>query len=65
MVIIPYKDRLELFSKFCSNCYGVTCKELDLDGNRVNQGLAVYGNKGSTDQHVMSSNCATASTTFL
>ena len=26
-------------------------KELDLDGNKVNQGIAVYGNKGSTDQH--------------
>src|SRR5690606_13783279 len=26
-------------------------KELDLDGQRVNQGIAVYGNKGSTDQH--------------
>lgn len=26
-------------------------KEFDRDGNRVNQGLAVYGNKGSTDQH--------------
>jgi glucose-6-phosphate isomerase len=26
-------------------------KELDLSGAVVNQGLAVYGNKGSTDQH--------------
>ncbi|MEL7313419.1 MAG: glucose-6-phosphate isomerase, partial [Cyanobacteria bacterium J06559_3] len=26
-------------------------KEKDLDGNVVNQGIAVYGNKGSTDQH--------------
>ena len=26
-------------------------KELDLDGNVVHQGIAVYGNKGSTDQH--------------
>ena len=26
-------------------------KETDLDGNVVNQGIAVYGNKGSTDQH--------------
>ena len=25
--------------------------ELDRDANKVNQGLAVYGNKGSTDQH--------------
>jgi glucose-6-phosphate isomerase len=26
-------------------------KELDLSGKVVNQGLSVYGNKGSTDQH--------------
>jgi glucose-6-phosphate isomerase len=26
-------------------------KQLDLDGRRVEQGIAVYGNKGSTDQH--------------
>ncbi|KAI8002267.1 hypothetical protein LOK49_LG08G00279 [Camellia lanceoleosa] len=26
-------------------------KEFDLDGSQVNQGLTVYGNKGSTDQH--------------
>ena len=26
-------------------------KELDLDGKIVHQGIAVYGNKGSTDQH--------------
>ena len=26
-------------------------KESDLDGNTVHQGIAVYGNKGSTDQH--------------
>jgi glucose-6-phosphate isomerase len=26
-------------------------KEKDLEGNAVHQGIAVYGNKGSTDQH--------------
>jgi glucose-6-phosphate isomerase len=26
-------------------------KEFDRDGKQVNQGIAVYGNKGSTDQH--------------
>jgi glucose-6-phosphate isomerase len=26
-------------------------KEKDLEGNTVHQGIAVYGNKGSTDQH--------------
>ena len=26
-------------------------KRLNLNGERVDQGIAVYGNKGSTDQH--------------
>jgi glucose-6-phosphate isomerase len=26
-------------------------KEIDLSGNTVNQGISVFGNKGSTDQH--------------
>ena len=30
---------------------GVARQEFDLDGKTVNQGIAVYGNKGSTDQH--------------
>ncbi len=52
MVILPYKDRLELFSKYLQQLIMESIgKELDLDGNVVNQGLAVYGNKGSTDQH--------------
>lgn len=52
MVILPYKDRLELFSKYLQQLIMESLgKELDLDGKRVNQGIAVYGNKGSTDQH--------------
>lgn len=52
MVIIPYKDRLVLFSKYLQQLVMESLgKESDLDGHRVNQGLAVYGNKGSTDQH--------------
>lgn len=52
MVILPYKDRLELFSKYLQQLVMESIgKELDLDGNVVNQGIAVYGNKGSTDQH--------------
>ncbi len=52
MVILPYKDRLELFSKYLQQLIMESLgKELDLDGNVVNQGIAVYGNKGSTDQH--------------
>ena len=52
MVILPYKDRLLLFSRYLQQLVMESLgKELDLDGNVVNQGIAVYGNKGSTDQH--------------
>lgn len=52
MVILPYKDRLALFSKYLQQLIMESLgKEHDLDGNIVNQGIAVYGNKGSTDQH--------------
>ena len=52
MVILPYKDRLVLFSKYLQQLVMESLgKELDLDGKKVNQGIAVYGNKGSTDQH--------------
>src|SRR5258705_1730504 len=52
MVVLPYKDRLELFSRYLQQLVMESLgKEKDLAGNVVNQGLAVYGNKGSTDQH--------------
>ena len=52
MVILPYKDRLVLFSKYLQQLVMESLgKERDLDGNVVHQGIAVYGNKGSTDQH--------------
>jgi glucose-6-phosphate isomerase len=52
MVILPYKDRLLLFSRYLQQLVMESLgKELDLEGNVVNQGIAVYGNKGSTDQH--------------
>jgi len=52
MVILPYKDRLMLFSKYLQQLVMESLgKEMDLDGHLVNQGIAVYGNKGSTDQH--------------
>ncbi len=52
MVILPYKDRLVLFSKYLQQLVMESLgKKLDLDGNVVEQGIAVYGNKGSTDQH--------------
>jgi glucose-6-phosphate isomerase len=52
MVVLPYKDRLLLFSRYLQQLVMESLgKELDLDGNVVHQGIAVYGNKGSTDQH--------------
>jgi glucose-6-phosphate isomerase len=52
MVILPYKDRLVLFSKYLQQLVMESLgKEKDLAGKIVHQGIAVYGNKGSTDQH--------------
>jgi glucose-6-phosphate isomerase len=52
MVVIPYKDRLELFSRYLQQLVMESLgKEQDLDGKVVHQGLTVFGNKGSTDQH--------------
>jgi glucose-6-phosphate isomerase len=52
MVMLPYKDRLLLFSRYLQQLIMESIgKELDLDGKPVYQGMTVYGNKGSTDQH--------------
>jgi len=52
MVILPYKDRLMLFPKYLQQLVMESLgKEKDLDGKIVHQGIAVYGNKGATDQH--------------
>ncbi len=52
MVVLPYKDSLVLFSKYLQQLVMESLgKEHDLNGDVVHQGIAVYGNKGSTDQH--------------
>ena len=52
MVVLPYKDRLELFSKYLQQLIMESLgKEKDLNGKQVQQGISVFGNKGSTDQH--------------
>lgn len=52
MVLLPYRDRLLLFSRYLQQLIMESLgKSLDLDGKVVEQGIAVYGNKGSTDQH--------------
>jgi glucose-6-phosphate isomerase len=52
MIIIPYKDRLLLFSRYLQQLIMESLgKGYDLNGTVVHQGISVYGNKGSTDQH--------------
>jgi glucose-6-phosphate isomerase len=52
MVVLPYKDRLALFTKYLQQLVMESLgKETNLAGEIVHQGIAVYGNKGSTDQH--------------
>src|SRR4030095_8497902 len=52
MVVLPYKDRLLLFSRYLQQLIMESLgKRLDSQAKRVDQVLTVYGNKGSTDQH--------------
>src|SRR5690606_10276987 len=52
LVVLPYKDRLELLTKYLQQLVMESLgKEKDLAGRTVHQGLTVLGNKGSTDQH--------------
>ena len=52
MVVLPYKDRLLLLSRYLQQLVMESLgKEKDLEGKVVHQGIVVYGNKGSTDQH--------------
>ena len=52
MVILPYKDRLDVLSKYLQQLVMESLgKKYNRCGEVVCQGLSVYGNKGSTDQH--------------
>ncbi len=60
MVILPYKDRLALFANYLQQLVMESLgkefergdgSENDENRKRAEQGIAVYGNKGSTDQH--------------
>lgn len=52
MVILPYRDRLALFSRYLQQLVMESIgKDRSRTGQIVRQGLTVYGNKGSTDQH--------------
>lgn len=52
MVVLPYSDRLQLLGRYLQQLVMESLgKHRDLSGAEVSQGLTVYGNKGSTDQH--------------
>lgn len=52
MVVLPYKDRLVLLSRYLQQLVMESLgKATDRSGTMVHQGLTVFGNKGSTDQH--------------
>jgi glucose-6-phosphate isomerase len=52
MVVLPYRDRLALLPRYVQQLVMESIgKRHDRRGRVVRQGLTVYGNKGSTDQH--------------
>ena len=52
LVILPYKDRLHLFAKYLQQLIMESLgKEFYKNGRLCHEGIAVYGNKGSSDQH--------------
>jgi len=52
MVILPYRDRLAIFSRYLQQLVMESLgKARDRQGKAVHEGLTVYGNKGTTDQH--------------
>jgi glucose-6-phosphate isomerase len=52
LVMLPYKDRLSLLGRYLQQLIMESLgKRLNLKGEVVEQGLTVFGNKGSTDQH--------------
>jgi glucose-6-phosphate isomerase len=52
MVVLPYADRLRSLARYLQQLIMESLgKRLDRRGELVRQGLTVYGNKGSTDQH--------------
>ena len=52
MVILPYRDRLALLGRYAQQLVMESLgKQEDRSGRVVHQGLTVFGNKGSTDQH--------------
>lgn len=54
MVVLPYRDRLQFFGRYLQQLVMESLgKSHDRSGLEVHQGLTVYGNKGTTDQHAI------------
>ena len=52
MGVLPYRDRLQVFSKYLQQLVMESLgKKFNRKGEIVHQGISVFGNKGSTDQH--------------
>jgi len=52
MVVLPYRDRLVLVPRYLQQLIMESLgKGEDRAGNKVAEGLSVFGNKGTTDQH--------------
>jgi len=62
MVVLPYKDRLALFTKYLQQLVMESLgKEKNLAGEIVHQGIACTGNKAQPTSIHTCNNCATAS----
>ena len=51
MVILPYRDSLQLLSRYLQQLVMESLGKKNLEDKIVHEGLTVFGNKGSTDQH--------------
>jgi len=52
MVVLPYKDKLELWGKYLQQLYMESLGKTRETGDGPRQsGLSIFGNKGTTDQH--------------
>ncbi len=49
LCVVPYSDRLEMFTKYLQQLFMESLGKKREDGERF--GVTVYGNKGTTDQH--------------
>ncbi|MCL1804895.1 MAG: glucose-6-phosphate isomerase [Clostridiales bacterium] len=52
LVVLPYKDKLDLWGKFLQQLFMESLgKTLETDNGPRHSGLSIFGNKGTTDQH--------------